>query len=243
MRIATGIQVGLMLCLAVAPALGQGGDEFADFEEEIHAKVEDANIPDPLIWINRGFYWCNDKIYFGVLKPLAQGYGAVVPNKGRVAIGHFFDNLQFPLRFVNAVLQFKWEGAGTELGRFSINSTVGVLGLSDYAYRQLGWLPCREDFGQTFAYYGVGPGIALHLPIFGPSNLRDALGKIPAYFVDPVSYIDPMAVRMAVGATDRVNDTSLSIGFYENLKANAVDDPYSFFKRAYEQKRIKEIQE
>jgi phospholipid-binding lipoprotein MlaA len=242
MRIVTGIQIGLVVCLGVAPALGQGGGEFDEFEEEIHAKVEDANIPDPLIRLNRGFYWGNDKLYFWVLKPLAKGYGAVVPKPGREAVGHFFDNLQFPLRLVNAVLQLKWEGAGTEVGRFSVNSTVGVLGFSDYAYRRWGWRPCREDFGQTFAHYGAGPGIALHLPIFGPSNLRDTLGKIPAYFVDPLSYIDPAAVGMAVSAVDRVNDTSLSIGFYEKMKANAVD-PYSFFKRAYEQKRIKEIQE
>ncbi|MBM4164592.1 MAG: VacJ family lipoprotein [Lentisphaerae bacterium] len=242
MRVLTGLRIGLVVCLAVAPVFGQGGDEFDEFEEEIHAKVEDANIPDPLIGINRAFYWGNDKIYFWLLKPVAQGYGAVVPKRGRVALGHFFDNLQFPLRVVNAVLQFKWEGAGTEVGRFAVNSTVGVLGFSDYAYRQWGWRPCREDFGQTFAYYGAGPGIALHLPILGPSNLRDALGKIPAYFVDPLSYIDPSTVGMAVSVGSRVNDTSLSIGFYEKLKANAVD-PYSFFKRAYEQRRIKEIKE
>jgi phospholipid-binding lipoprotein MlaA len=232
------------MCLGVVPALGQGqeDDEFGSFEQEIKAKVEDAAIPDPLIWLNRGFYWCNDKLYFWVLKPVAQGYGEVVPKPGRTAIGHFFDNLQFPLRVVNAVLQLKWEGAATEVGRFAVNSTVGVLGFSDYAYRQWGWRPCREDFGQTFAYYGAGPGLALHLPIFGPSNLRDALGKIPAYFVDPITYLDPAAVRIALGVGDRVNDTSLSIGFYEKLKARAVD-PYSFFKRAYEQKRINEIKE
>lgn len=242
------ILTGALLCLALAgfsrSRAEEPGDfdDFADFEGEIQNRIEATKVADPLAPLNRGFFWVNDKLYFWVLKPVALGYRKIIPEKGRISVGNFFDNLEFPLRFVNNVLQLKWQGAGTELGRFGVNSTAGVLGLFDPARKWWGWRPANEDFGQTFACWGVGPGISLHLPLLGSSNLRDAIGKIPEYFVDPITYVEPWEAGFAAGNIDRVNFVSLRIGIYEDLKKDAID-PYRFFQDAYEQRRQKLVKE
>ena len=98
--------LGLVLCLRL---VGDEivGDEFAEFESELEAKTSEVAVADPLAPLNRGFYWVNDRLYFWVLKPVAQGYELLVPERGRVCVENFFDNLQFPVRFVNSELQLK----------------------------------------------------------------------------------------------------------------------------------------
>ena len=86
-------------------------------------------IADPLEPFNRAMYHFNDKLYFWVFKPVAQGY-KVVPEGVRVSVSNFFANLTFPVRFVNCLLLADLRGAGTELGRFVINTTMGIGGLS-----------------------------------------------------------------------------------------------------------------
>lgn len=197
---------------------------------------------DPLSGYNRVMTQVNDKLYFWVLKPVAQGYSAVLPEGARLAVGRFFRNLLMPVRFVNNLLQLKPKRAGTELARFVVNTTIGVLGFGDPAATSLGLQAFPEDFGQTLGHYGVGSGFPVVLPVLGPSNLRDALGLIPDYFLDPVSYIEETRVQLAVRAYDRVNYTSLHIGEYESLKKDAVD-LYTFLRDGYEQRRIKQIEE
>lgn len=223
-------------------ATAQDVSEFDDFEDEIQAKVDATHVADPIEPFNRCMFWVNDKLYFYALKPIAQGYGKITPEPARECVGNFFDNLQFPLRVVNNLLQCKWNGAGTETKRFAVNTTVGVLGLFDPAENKWNWMPADEDFGQTFAHYGVGAGFALYLPLFGPSNLRDAMGKIPAYFIDPLTYLDPWYARQGLKVFDTVNFTSLNIGMYEAFKKETMD-PYQFFQDAYQQNRLKKIEE
>ncbi len=217
-----------------------GGDPFA-LEEEFTAGATEP-VSDPLIGYNRLMTQVNDKIYFWLLKPVAQGYRAVVPEGARLAVGRFFRNLLMPVRFANNLLQLKPKRAGTELARFLVNTTVGVLGFGDPAANRFGLQAYPEDFGQTLGHYGVGSGFHLVLPLLGPSNLRDTLGLIPDYFLDPVSYIEETDVQLAVRAYDRVNYTSLHIGEYESLKKDAVD-LYTFLRDGYEQRRNKQIEE
>jgi len=204
--------------------------------------VSTEPVSDPFSVYNRVMTQVNDKIYFWLLKPVAQGYRAVVPEGARLAVGRFFRNLLMPVRFANNLLQLKPKKAGTELARFVVNTTVGVLGFGDPAANKFGLQAYPEDFGQTLGYYGVGSGFHIVLPLLGPSNLRDTLGLIPAYFLDPVSYIEETDVQLAVRAYDRVNYTSLHIGEYESLKKDAVD-LYTFLRDGYEQRRIKQIEE
>lgn len=215
-------------------------DEF-ELEDEF-VSVETKPPLDPLSGYNRVMTQVNDRIYFWLLKPVSQGYRAVVPEGARLAVGRFFRNLLMPVSFVNNLLQLKAKRAGTELARFTINTTVGVLGFSDPAADRFNLQPYPEDFGQTLGHYGVGSGFHIVLPLLGPSNLRDTLGLIPDYYLDPINYIDDFETRIAVKVYKQVNHTSLHIGEYESLKKDAVD-LYPFLRDGYEQRRVKLIEE
>lgn len=216
--------------------VGQTGDEedvAADFEDPF-AEEEEVEIADPIEPFNRAMFWVNDKLYFYLLKPVARTY-RVVPEGGRKSVGNFFSNLAFPIRFVNSTLQLKFGTAGNELRRFLLNSTVGVAGLFDPA-AQNGWTATEEDFGQTLGRYGVGHGIYLVLPFFGPSSLRDGTGRVADYFLDPTVYVVNTYELSAIKAYDRVNALSLDDDTYEKILEQALD-PYLFVRNAYLQRR------
>lgn len=217
------------------------GEEDFDLEAEFAAESE-TEIFDPLSGYNRFMTQVNDRLYFWLLKPVAKGYGAVVPEGGRLGIGRFFKNLMMPVRFVNNLLQLKFKRAGTELTRFTLNTTAGVLGFGDPAKKWFALEAYPEDFGQTLGHYGVGGGFHIVLPVLGPSNLRDTVGLVPDYYLTPVGYLDEWEAELAVRSFDEVNHTSLHIGEYESLKKDAID-LYTFLRDAYEQSREKRVEE
>lgn len=197
---------------------------------------------DPLEPINRVFYHFNDKVYFWVLKPVSQGYAYVIAEDVRICVRSFVKNLLAPVRIVNNLLQGKVANSGVEAARFVINSTVGVIGLVDPAKNEFGLSPKDEDLGQTLGVYGLGEGIYICWPFFGPSNVRDTLGLAGDFFLSPVSYLtwsDP-GLGVAVHAGREVNDTSLTLGDYEDFKEAAID-PYVALRDAYRQYRQKKI--
>ncbi len=200
-----------------------------------------VGIADPLEPFNRAMYQFNDKLYFWVLKPVAQGYGQVVPEPARVGVSNFFANLTFPVRFVNCLLQANFKGAATELGRFTINTLWGVGGLLDPSSSQdINLSKQDEDFGQTLGTYGWGQDFFITWPVFGPSSPRDTLGLIGDAFLTPYSYLTPWYASEGTRAYDLLNDTSLRIGDYESLKGAAVD-PYVAIRDAYVQYRLKKV--
>ena len=227
---------------AEAPAIEEPVEDEDFALEEEFGTPETKEVFDPLSGYNRAMTKVNDKLYFWVLKPVAKGYRFVVPTTARRGIVRFFNNLLFPVRFVNNILQLKFKGAGVELSRFCINSTVGVLGFGDPAKSWLDLDPYPEDFGQTLGHYGVGSGFHIVLPLLGPSNLRDAVGLVPDFYLDPVTYIEKDEEQFAVRSLDKINYTSLHLGEYESLKKDAVDF-YTFMRDAYEQNRDKKIEE
>lgn len=212
-------------------------------EEEDFLKEEpQPSIADPLEPLNRVFFVFNDKLYFWLLKPVATGYKAVTPEPVRVGIRNLFYNLGFPIRFVNCMLQGKVERAGDEIARFVINSTIGMGGLLDVATNKCEIKRNEEDLGQTFGFYGMGSSFYIHWPILGPSSVRDTLGRVGDYFLDPLHYMDPTKYRLALNAFDGVNETSLTIGDYESLKKAALD-PYIALRDAFYQNRRSKIEE
>ncbi len=197
-------------------------------------------IADPLSGWNTVWYHFNDRFYFWLLKPVAQGYKAVTPVDVRMVIRNFFYNLAAPIRFVNCVLQGKGGAAGLELGRFAVNSTLGILGLGDPATEIIGPRPGAEDLGQTLGRYRIGNGFYLVWPFLGPSSLRDTVGRVGDYFLDPVSYLEECEAILAVRSFAEVNDTSFRIGDYEELKEAALD-PYVAIRNAYVQHRAEKV--
>jgi phospholipid-binding lipoprotein MlaA len=211
-------------------------------DEEEWGEEEEATIADPLEPFNRAMFHFNDKLYFWALKPVAQGYNWVVPEKARVSVKNFFTNLAFPVRFVSCLLQADFKGAAAEFGRFAVNTIWGVGGLLDPSSSEQLNLPKGDaDLGETLGVYGLGQGFYLVWPVLGPSSARDSVGIVGDFFLYPVSYIRPWPVWLGVRTYEEVNDASLRIGDYESLKQAAID-PYLALRDAYRQYRQKKVE-
>ena len=215
---------------------GTGRGEKAGSE----AGIEQAEtIPDPLEAYNRFNHEFNDKVYFHLLKPVAKKYGAVMPERVRISVQKFFLNLYAPVRFINCGLQGDKKGAFTELSRFAVNTTLGIGGFFDPA-KSLFKLEMREeDFGQTLGCF-MGPKFYLNWPFLGPSSLRDSIGSIVDLFIVPSYYVlshSPYSyIYMGAKTLEIINQTSLTIGEYEQIKESALD-PYVAVRDAYFQYR------
>jgi phospholipid-binding lipoprotein MlaA len=221
-----------------------------DSEEDLTDPFDDKDdkdlpplktIADPLEPVNRAFFYFNDKLYFWLFKPVARGYGYIFPQSVRICVRNFFDNLGFPIRFVNCMLQGKFEGAGFETQRFLINS-ITSFGFKDVATDNLGIKEYDEDFGQTLGFYGLGPGLYIDWPIVGPSSVTDTIGIIGDIYTQPLNYVIEFKYNIGIRAYDIVNSTSLTIGEYEDLKRAALD-PYVAMRDAYYQFRQNKIRE
>lgn len=224
----------------VKPAGDTGAD--AELPEPSFGKESPpVGIADPIEPVNRGIFYVNDKLYRWIFRPVAKGYKYAVPEGVRVAVRNFFSNLGTPIRAANTLLQGKFKATGTELARFTVNSTIGVAGLFDVAKE---WNLYRKDAdtGQTLGVYGLGPGLYIVLPILGPSNARDAVGIVGDAFLDPLSYIPN--TEEAIGARVIRSETNLSFRFeeYDELTGAAVD-PYIAVRDAYVQNREKRVKE
>jgi phospholipid-binding lipoprotein MlaA len=224
-------------------------DPFADdpFEDDPFGDDpfdEDDGVPqiaDPLEPVNRAVFWFNDKLYFYLLKPAVRGYRHVVPPPVRNGIGNFLSNLTTPVRMVNSLLQLKTADATRELFRFVINSTVGVLGVFDVARDQGGLIKKREDLGQTLATYGVGHGIFITVPFFGPTSVRDAGGFVGDYFLNPLLYVAEVPWNEVVYQTlDGVNSLSQDKDSYEAIIKQSLD-PYLTIRTGYVQRRAAQV--
>ncbi len=195
-----------------------------------------VRVADPIEPVNRAFFVFNDRLYFWLLKPAARGYAFLVPEFARVGIRNTLTNVAMPVRLVNSLLQGKVKGAGRELARFTINTTIGMAGLFDTAKDDWKIAVSDEDTGQTLGACGLGHGAYLVLPFLGPSSLRDAAGLGGDALLNPLSVLVDFPTAVAIRAGKAVNDTSLQIGEYEDIKAAAVD-PYLAVRDGYVQYR------
>ncbi len=233
----------LSLCLAEEPGdeADSGGEISSDFDKDFDAgETEPLVVSDPIEPFNRVMFMVNDKLYFFLLKPAARVY-RIVPENARVSVSKLFSNILTPVRFVNSILQLKFKDAGNEFSRFVINTTTGAVGLFDPARKYAGINKKEEDFGQTLGVYSVGPGFYIVLPVLGPSNARDGVGRIVDAALNPLYYLDiKITEQAAIGAYNGVNNLSLDKDTYESIKKESLD-PYLFIRNAYAQKREAEI--
>jgi phospholipid-binding lipoprotein MlaA len=210
------------------------GDDFDQLEQELICEM--VEVPDPLEGWNRGVFAVNDALYVWVGRPVARGYEAVMPLPVRTGIRNFLHNLGLPVRAINCLLQARWEGAGNELARFGINSTIGVLGVLDVAQDDFGITPEYADLGQTLASYGIGEGLYLVWPILGPGTLRDSAGWVGDRFMQPLNYFVPLEVRIGIGGVRTLNNGSFGYPDYDALKEDALDH-YVAARQAFVQYR------
>ena len=203
-------------------------------------------IADPYEGWNRFWYHFNDIVYTGVLDPLARGYAFIIPEKPRSWVSNFFENLLFPVRFVNCILQGKLNNAGIEASKFIGNTFFGLGGLGAPMNGVAPTHPTPyngdEDFGQTLGVWGMGNGVYLTWPFIGPSTFRDTIGYAGDYFLTPTSYLNPWYWSIAAKSYDKVNEVSLNLGEYESLKEASID-PYEAIKDAYVRFRAKQVKQ
>jgi ABC-type transporter lipoprotein component MlaA len=171
---------------------------------------------DPLERANRWSLRLTKAALDYVVQPVALGYRTVVPKPARTAVGRFSYNLLFPDRFVSLLLQGRGKDSAEETGRFLMNSTVGLLGLFDPAKR-VGLDSFAEDVGQAFGRWGVPTGPYLFLPMLGPSNVRDTVGRVFDTALDPSTYFT--GATLALG----LNSFSLRVDDYRDLSASEAD--------------------
>lgn len=206
----------------------------------------EAPPPDPLEPFNSKMFWFNLRLDEYVLRPVASGYARVVPLGARRGVDRFFRNLGVLERFANNLFQLKFAGAGREVGRFTINTTLGGVGFFDVADDWFGLKPSNEDFGQTLGTYGVASGPYLVLPFYGPSTVRDAIGLAVDSAMNPMNYLlsttEVLAIRGGITVSDAVNYRSLNLELFEDVDRYAVD-LYGAVQDGYLQRRERELQE
>jgi len=190
---------------------------------------------DPLESFNRAMYSFNDTLDQAVLKPVAQGYNAVLPSPVNKGVSNFFNNLEDIVVVFNDLLQFKFEQALTDTARVFFNSTIGIFGLIDVA-SGMDMPKHNEDFGQTLGYWGVDPGAYIVWPFFGPSGVRDTVGSITDAYVNPLYDIEPVGTKNALLVVNVV-DTRAGLLSASKILKEAALDPYLFVRDAYLQRR------
>jgi phospholipid-binding lipoprotein MlaA len=198
---------------------------------------------DPLEPLNRKTLELNqflDKILF---RPIAKAYVFTIPEPGRDSVHHFLDNLKEPTLFFNNVLQGRFKSAGITFARFLLNSSAGIGGLFDVATIS-GIDRQNADFGETLFVWGVDSGPYLILPIFGPSNPRDAIGQGVDSYADPITIVandhgltEVMTGRLILGGID---DRARVLDILDDLEKNSVDF-YAELRSLSQQRRNAEL--
>ncbi len=195
----------------------------------------DGENHDPIESVNRGIFWFNDKVDTYVLVPVATVWDKVMPSRVQRSISNFFTNLRFPIVTLNDLLQAKFKHAASDVGRFAVNTTVGVAGFFDPA-TDWGLEYHDEDFGQTLGYWGVPPGPYLVIPILGPSDIRDGGGLVVDGFSSVYPWFVDLIYTVSARAVDVINTRSLYLKQVEEAKAASLDY-YAAVRSAYMQRR------
>ena len=258
---ALALAFALWAGLAVSPAAAQPLEEqsFTGTGQEqpdaISRESQDALEPltsedeqrhagpnDPIEDVNRYFFEVNLFLDDILLEPMARGYRLVVPGPGRQAVGNFINNLDSPIIFSNDVLQGEFGRAGTTAARFSINSTLGILGLFDPA-KSFGLVRHGEDFGQTLAVYGANEGPFLMIPVLGPAPPRDLAGRVVDQVFDPLTWVGwQYKEEVALGKTALgiIDARERNIETFDEIERTSIDF-YAQVRSLYRQQRASEI--
>ena len=216
-------------------------------EEGARAETKEDGILDETVgewdpWepFNEKTFWFNRQVDRFVLKPVAKGYNAALPDPIRGGIANMFDNLDVTRRLVNNILQLRFDGAGRELARFAINSTVGVAGLFDVAGHLFDIAKSDRDTGQTLGIYGIGNGPYLVLPFLHPFTIRDFVGFLFDEAMYPLSYFIPTGAIIGMTVTETISDRAATIDRFEGVEDTVVD-LYSSVRNAYFQRRAADL--
>lgn len=189
---------------------------------------------DPWQGMNRGIFKFNDAVDRAVIKPVARTYVRVLPRTIRTGITNFFNNVTYPDVIVNALLQGQLKPFAQDTGRFLVNTTVGIGGIFDPA-SSMGLMLDNRDFGQTFGKWGIPSGPFLVLPFLGPSDVRDAIGRLGDGYAEPWPYMRNRYWEYGTMLVYLVTERAAILPLTD--MAEKTFDPYAFERNAYLQHR------
>ena len=193
---------------------------------------------DPFQNLNEKTHNLNQSLDESIATPIAKIYRKVTPDFVEVGVTNFTDNIEDVNIALNNLLQGKVKDGFSDILRFTINSTIGVLGFFDIA-SSMGLQKHSEDFGQTLAVWGVSDGPYIVLPVLGPSTLRDTLARIPEAFMTPLLLIDHHRTGYELTAIDLLDKRARFLG----LESIVIGDEYLFYRDAYFQSREFDIKD
>ena len=193
---------------------------------------------DPLKDLNQKTHDLNQTLDLQVASPVARFYKRITPDFIEIGVTNFTQNVEDLSIGVNNILQGKIKSGFSDLGRFALNSTIGIAGFLDIA-TDMGLEKHDEDFGQTLAVWGVPDGPYLVLPGLGPSTMRDTLAMIPDAFLTPLWLIDHDRTSYSLTAIDLIDTRARYLG----LESVVIGDEYLFYRDAYLQSRQFEIKD
>jgi len=230
----------LVLRGVLIAGLALGGCATPPDPEDPEAVAEWEELNDPLEPMNRAIFDFNLVLDDYLLEPLARGYRFVFPQYVRNRFHDVLQNAGEPVNFFNSVLQGDKDRAVTSLGRLMVNSTFGIGGLWDIADSEFDVPVAKEDFGQTMAVWGLGEGPYLVLPLFGPSNPRDATGRVGDVAMDPLTWhfrdTDREFIGFAMAGTSGIDQRERNIETIEELERTSLDF-YAAIRSLYRQTR------
>lgn len=227
--------------VALTTALAVAGCATPPKDPAARAAFDATN--DPLEPMNRGVFAFNQTLDGVLIKPVALMYRGVVPEVGRNHIRSVLDNMDEPIVFANNVLQGRVQAALTTFWRFFFNSTVGIGGIFDPA-DFLGLKQQDGDFGQTLYSWGVPSGPFLMLPLFGPSDVRDAVGLGVDAYADPIDQVTAdygvRSFQYVRAGVDGVDKRARNIDSLDDLQRNSLDF-YASLRSVYQQYRAQQL--
>ena len=189
---------------------------------------------DPLEPMNRAIFGFNEIVDDNILKPVAKTYKYITPDPIETGVSNFFSNVGEVSTIANDVLQLKFGQAAYDLARFSINTTIGILGIFDVA-SSMGFQKNKEDFGQTLGYWGIPQGPYLVIPFFGPSSIRDAPGLYADMQISPIEQLHNKE-ELAL-TTLKIVDIRARLLRATKILDAAAKDKYIFIRESYLQQR------
>ncbi|MGS2719041.1 MlaA family lipoprotein [Paraglaciecola aestuariivivens] len=194
----------------------------------------EVEFDDPLESLNRAIFSFNHILYSWLLIPLAQGYQFIMPDPAEAAVTRIFSNLREPLNALNHLLQAKGEPAGANLGRFLINSTIGVLGIFDPAQNWFDIQPQKASLNDTLAQWNVSHGAFIVLPVLGQSDIRNGLSTFTENTFAPITFITESPQTQYIQGYNGFHQFAPRAQSYQSLYLES-EDPYLFFRNMYMQ--------
>lgn len=226
---------------ATPTAAATGNGKATATTDDLDTYGATGDVADPIEPVNRATFWLNHQLYRYALRPISKGYEFIVPEKGRQALYNAFENIKFPVRLTNNLLQARFDRAGQETGAFLVNTTAGIGGLGRPSQHipALADIPAA-DTAQTFAKWGIPNGFYFVIPVLGPSTARDTVGLGGDWALNPLTWVGFFwgsdAWFIAVPATNTMRSLPYQLAVYDAATKEALDR-YLAARTAYIQYR------